>query len=186
MNAEFYQKNIHFLEVQRNTCFAWALLSSLSLIIVTIFLFSKEEKVIVVPSVIEKEFWVDSKNVSATYLEQMGCFLGKLLLEKSPFSASMQRKVLLRHTDPSYVGILNRKLLEEEDLLLKQNASYVFFPIDVRVDLKNREIHLIGDRTTYLADKLISTAREGYRLSFNTSSSTLLLKSVTATEENTK
>lgn len=136
-----------------------------------------------VPGVIEKEFWVDGHDVSATYLEQFGCFLGQLLLGKSSQSAPVQRTVLLRHTDPSFSGLLSKKLYEEEQLLSKQNSSYVFFPIDIQVDLPSKEVLLTGDRVFYVAGKAVSTDKESYILRFNYSGSRLLLKGVEAKEK---
>ncbi len=182
MNQDFYQHNIRLLIYQRNACLAFAVLSSLSLLMLTIFIFWKNERIIVTPAVVEKEFWVESTSVSATYLEQMGLFLAKLALEKSALSAQVQRTILLRHTDPSYAGALNKKLQEEEQLLAKQNASYVFFPVDVHVDMNRKEVLLIGDRTIYVAGKPVSNEREGYVMSFIASGSRLLLKEITAKE----
>lgn len=183
MNNEYYQKNIRSVEIQRNICLVLTLLSSCTVLLLAFFMFWRGEKVIVVPAVIEKEFWVDSNTFSTTYLEQMGVFLGKLILEKSPSSAQAQRQILLRHTDPAYFGTLTKKLIEEELLLAKQNASYVFFPVDIRVDLKKRSVLLIGDRTIYVSDKPVSTEREGYVLTFKSSGSKLLLEEITAFKE---
>jgi conjugal transfer pilus assembly protein TraE len=119
MNADFHKENLSSLRYQKNIFLALVFLLSFALILMALFLFWKQERIVIVPPFIEKEFWVDSKSVSPTYLEQFGYFLGELILTKSSQSAATQRSVVLRHTDPAYVGILNKKLYEEEQLLSK-------------------------------------------------------------------
>ncbi|WP_068470643.1 type IV conjugative transfer system protein TraE [Candidatus Protochlamydia phocaeensis] len=178
MNQVFLEKNIQFLIFQRNIFAAISMLLSIALILSSVFLFFKSDRIVIVPPVIEKEFWVDSNGVSPTYLEQMGCFLGQQLLTKSAYSAPMQRAILLRHADASYIGILKQKLLEEEELLKKQSTSYVFYPIETKVNPKTLEVILNGERQVYIAGKQISTDKEAYILQFNFSGSKLLLKRV--------
>jgi conjugal transfer pilus assembly protein TraE len=132
---------------------------------------------------IEKEFWVDSRGVSGSYLEQFGGFIGQLLLSKSAQTAQNQRAILLRHTDPSFSTLLSKKLGEEEQKLLKENASYVFYPIEARSNPKTNEVLLIGDRTIYVSGTSISSERVRYILSFSNQGPRLLLKGITLSEE---
>lgn len=180
MKSEFHEKTLVYLNFQRNIFIALTFLLVISQVILSIFLFWKNERIIIVPPVIEKEFWVEANTISATYLEQFGYFLGKLVLEKSPQSAQTQRTIVLRHVDPAYYGILNKKLIEEEQKLSKQGASYVFYPIDVQADPKGLKVLITGDRIFYIAGKPISTERESYILSFSSAGSRLLLKEIAA------
>jgi conjugal transfer pilus assembly protein TraE len=180
MNHLFFEKNLNFLLFQRNLLVAISLLLGITLILLSSLLFFKSEKVIIVPRVIEKEFWVDSKTVSPTYLEQFGYFLGQLLLNKSSQSAASQRAILLRHADPSYVGMLKQRLMNEEETLQKQNASYVFYPIEVRANPEQLSLLLVGDRQLFVGGKQISSEREGYKLHFSYLGSRLLLKEISA------
>lgn len=183
MNRSFLEKTTQYLRFQRNIFAALSLLLALSLVILTTFLFLKRERVIVTPPIIEKEFWIDSNKVSPTYLEQYGSFLGQLLLGKSSHSAPSQRTILLRHADPAFVDVLKQKLLEEEELLQKQSASYTFFPVSVHVNPETNQVLLEGDRIFYVSGNQVSSEREGYILSFNYSGSRLLLSGVTAKEK---
>ncbi len=115
MDRLFFERNLNSLLVQRNFLTGLSLLLAVGLILATSFLFLKKERIVVVPSVIEKEFWVDSSTVSATYLEQFGLFLGQLLLTKSSYSADLHRTILCRHTEPNYLSPLKQKLVEEEE-----------------------------------------------------------------------
>jgi conjugal transfer pilus assembly protein TraE len=186
MKHDYLAQNLQSLRFQRNIFAALSCLVSISLIILSIFLFTTNERIIVTPPMIEKEFWVEGKHISPTYLEQYGCFLGQLLLGKSSQSAPMQRTVLLRNTAPNFVGVLKNKLIEEEETLKKQNAAYVFYPVEVKVDPKNKEVLLIGDRIFFVSGQKVSQEREEYLLSFTYSGSRLLLSGVSSQEKGAK
>jgi conjugal transfer pilus assembly protein TraE len=157
---------------------ALAFLLATSQIVTSSFLFFKSERVIVVPPMVEKEFWVDGKGISPSYLEQMGQFLGQLLLGKSYHSAASQRSVLLHHTEASFTGPLRKKLIEEEEFLKKQNASYVFYPTEMKIDPVELKVLLRGDRVFFVSGNQISSEREGYILSFSYTGSRLVLTGI--------
>ena len=182
MNSDYLKKNLSTLTFQRNIFLALTFILTLSLLVLSIFIFQKSERIIITPPTIDKEFWVESNSVSPTYLEQFGYFFGQLMLTKSPQSAAPQRTVLLRHVDPSFYGDVNKKLVEEEKKLIKQQAAYVFFPSDIRVDMSNLQVLLTGDRTFYVSGKPVSTSRENYKLSFIYAGGRLLLKEISREE----
>lgn len=180
MKKEFLDSALHSLKFQRNIFAGITFLLAATILLLSVFLFVKKERIVVVPPIIEKEFWVEGKTVSPTYLEQYGCFLGQLILGKSAHSAQMQRNVLLRHADPSYVGTLKNKLMEEEETLRKQNSSYAFYPVDVKVDISKKEVHITGDRLFFVSGKQVSQEREEYTLSFSYIGSRLLLNGISS------
>lgn len=183
MNGELYKQSMRQLVYQRNISFIFSIASSVSVILLSILLFWKSERVVVAPPFIHNEFWVESKHVSVTYLEQMGVFLGNLLLSKSSGSAPAQRDVLLRHTAPSYYSQLKKKLDQEAQKLIAENASYVFFPVTIEVHPDRKELVLTGDRKTYVGEKIISTSRESYILSFTIEGARVLLTGVRTLED---
>ena len=183
MKSDYMKSSHESLRFQRNAFLLLSCMLALAVGCESLLLFSKRERVIIVPPIIEKEFWVEGGQISPTYLEQFGYFLSQLLLGKSAHSASAQRVVLLRHTDPAFVGSLRQKLLEEEELLKKQNASYTFYPISILPDLPARKVHIEGDKIFYVNGKQISSDRESYTLSFNSKGSRLLLRGVEITKK---
>ncbi len=185
MNEIIREYTIRSLTVQRNISLAIVFFVLLLALILSALLFRKTERVIVIPATLEKEFWVEGLAVSPTYLEQMGCFVGDLLLTRSPASADMQLTILMRQVDPAFASILSSKLASELDKLKKDNASYVFFRTKVIVSPQNNSVILEGDRTLLLGDKALSTVRESYRLGFTNFGGRLLLASIER-GENTK
>lgn len=180
MNSQFLEQNLKSLNFQRNILITLSLIMSVSLAVLSFFLFTKQERIIVTPAIIEKEFWVEGNRISASYLEQFGLFIGQLLLSNSAQSASSQRTAILRHTDPAYINILRKRLLEEEEMLKKQSAAYVFFAEKILVDPQSMQVNLTGERQTYAGGKQVSSNKESYRLTFGYVGSQLLLKSVSA------
>lgn len=183
MNEIIRENTLRALTLQRNIFLAIVFLLLLVMLVLSILLFRKTERVIVLPAVVEKEFWVEGANVSATYLEQMGCFIGDLLLTRSPASADMQLTILMRQISPEFLPILSNKLAAELTKLKKDNASYVFFRTKAVVDPYSLSVTLEGDRTLFLGDKVLSTSRESYRFGFTNFGGRLLLASVERGEE---
>ncbi len=182
MNLTFLENNLKSLYLQRNLFAVLSLILSVVLLIESIFLFSKSERIIVSPPVVEKEFWVEGHAVSSTYLEQFGYFLGELLLSKSSQSAPAQREIILRHTDSSFSGNLRKKLFEEEEMLRNRSASYSFYPVNVQVDQQGLKVTITGERVAFAAGKQVSSKEESYVLSFSYAGYRLLLKGVEFTE----
>lgn len=179
MNHAFREKTLASLSYQRNIYAAIAVALSVGTIILSVFLFWKTERIVIVPAVIEREFWVDGSSVSSTYLEQFGVYLGQLILGKTPKSAASQRTLILRHTDPTFYGIMRKRLIEEEEMLVKQNVSYAFFPVEVKVDTEKMSVLLVGDRLSFVGGNQVLSQREQYSFGFSYSGARLLLNSVT-------
>lgn len=183
MNQIIREYTLRSLTIQRNICLSMVFILLLISLVVSFLLLTKSERVIVIPAVVEKEFWVEGSFVSPSYLEQMGCFVGDLLLTRSPASADMQLTILMRQVDPVFSPILTNKLIEELAKLKKDNASYVFFRTRVIVDPQHQRVTLSGDRQLLLGEKVLSTSHESYRLSFNNFGGRLLLTSIERVEE---
>jgi conjugal transfer pilus assembly protein TraE len=184
MERFFFERNLNSLLVQRNFLVGLSIVLAIGLILTSSFLFLKTERIIVVPSVIEKEFWVDAHSISATYLEQFGLFLGGLLLNKSAHSADLQRTVLCRHTEPQYLAILKQRLVEEEETLKKQNASYVFYLHNLFVNPELLTVTLLGERQFFIAgQKTTSSEGCGYTLHFTYQGARLLLNGISQEKE---
>lgn len=180
-NRDITLRNLSF---QRNIFIFLSLLLSISTASLAVLQFFKNEKVIVVPPVIQEGFWVDSKSVSPSYLEQLGLYIGQLLLSKTADSSESQKEILLKHTHASFAGILDKKLKEEGKKMKEEGTSYAFFPLSVDVHQDSFEVDVSGDRTSYLKDKKLSSKKETYRLIFIYSGGRLLLAGIRSGGEN--
>ncbi len=182
MNELIRDNTLRSLTLQRNIFLAVLFLLLGLAILLSSLLFQKSERVIIMPPFIEKEFWVEGANVSPSYLEQMGCFIGDLLLTRAPATADMQLTILMRHTAPSFAHVLSQKLSEEVAKLKKDNASYVFFRSKIFVNPQDKTITIDGDRNLIVGDKVLSKLSERYRLGFENLGGRLLLSSIERVE----
>ncbi|CDZ81920.1 conjugal transfer pilus assembly protein TraE [Candidatus Rubidus massiliensis] len=184
MNVKALERDLSQLTIQKNVFAAVSIILSIALTLSIGFLFFKNEKTIIVPPMIEKEFWINTNSVSSTYIEQFGVFLAQQILQKSSASATSQREVILKYTSPDFIGPLKNKLLNEEEALKKQNASYVFLPCDINADAKNLELKITGNRIVYVAQKQVSNEKETYILKFCFDGSRLLLSNLIINKDN--
>lgn len=179
MNNIIRENTLRGLTVQRNVFITIIFILLTANLLLGILVFKKTERIIVLPAVIEKAFWVEGGGgVSASYLEQMGSFVGDLLLTRSPSSADMQLNILMRQTAPGFAPLLSSRLESELLKLKKDNASYVFFKTKMTVDPQKLSVLLEGDRVLFLGDKVLSTLHEKYTLTFLNFGGRLLLTSI--------
>lgn len=147
----------------------------LQLIIIVMLI--DREKVIVIPPMAEKSFWVSAQAVSPEYLSEMTTFFANLRLNITPESALIQRETILRYTDPSYYHVLNEKLVEEADKVSDQHISIAFFPVSVKVDAKHLKAIIIGDLSSFVGDTALPMKRVSYLVAYRYDSARLLIKS---------
>jgi conjugal transfer pilus assembly protein TraE len=183
MNNLMRESTIRGLTVQRNVFIVVVIIVLLTNLLLGILLFRKTERVVVLPAVVEKEFWIEGGSISASYLEQMGSFVGDLLLTRSPSSADLQLSILMRQTAPSFIPLLSKRLESELLKLKKDDASYVFFKTKIVVDPQKLTVLLEGERKLFLKEQVLSTAQERYLLSFIHFGGRLLLTSVERLEK---
>lgn len=156
---------LHFFR-QRNMLVAICAVLLLIVLIQSVALFMKDERIVVVPPDFRHGFWVTGRDVSASYLEEMALFLSGMQLTVSPASAAYQRDVILRYASPSHYGALKATLLEVEKMLIKQNVSTTFRPLKALPCSEDLTVDLTGDLMTWVGSKRISNVRETYRLAF--------------------
>lgn len=182
MNHACHTTNVQHLTFQRNVSLALSLLLGLALLGVTTLLLFKTERVVVIPQGCEKEIWIEKNRVSNHYLERQAEIIISLLLNKSPATISNQREFLLTLAEPSFYGPLKRKLMEEEKMLKKQGASFVFIPLEITADNETMKVKVVGDRMTYLGEKKVESKREQYIFAFRFNGTTLLLTEIERNE----
>jgi conjugal transfer pilus assembly protein TraE len=151
---------------QRNMLFPIVVLLGLSQLLLIILLFWKDDRTIFMPPVLDKPFSIHGSSYSASYYEQMGLFLANLLLTKTAETAEHQHQLLFKYVDPELLGVFIRDLMDEVETLKKDNAGYVFYPIETKVNLGNHSVLIKGERHTYVGTQRIDVSKESYRLMF--------------------
>lgn len=176
MDMKAYKQGIEKIHYQRNIFAFFGLILLLSNLLLAVFLFIKRERVVIVPPVVEKEFWVEGSCLSPSYLEQFGLFLSQLLLNKSPDSVALQNRILMRYVSPAYSPVFGKALDQEKEEMVQQKLSYLFFPSKVQIAPKLKQVVLEGERVVYLGENEFLKELRRYILSFDFPNGTLLLK----------
>ena len=177
MKFALYQKKLSHINVQRN---ALAGLSFLLLVIVllqTLFLFFKKERIIVSPPDAKQSYWVEGNRFSPSYLEETSLFLCHLLLDISESNIIPQGEVLLRYISPKAYGAFKTKLLEDEKRLKQEQLSLHFMPQEIQLSADSLMADVTGDLISYVSTQKISQVRETYRLIFEQKLGRLFLQS---------
>lgn len=176
MKFSLYQKRLSHFNVQRNIL---AGLSSVFLAIIllqTILLFFKQQRVIINPPELTQSYWVEGNRVSKSYVEEMTLFFAHLLLDVTESSVLPQGEVLLRYVTPQAYGDFKNKLLSDHKRLKKQQLGLQFTPqtIDFVAPLT---VDLHGVLANYVGNKRISQVKETYRIAFFLKKGRLFLES---------
>jgi conjugal transfer pilus assembly protein TraE len=179
MKIDFLNHNILKIMSQRN---AWIGISAgmvMSNIILSIALFLKNERTILVPPHITKTLWVEGGTISKEYLEEMGLYISKLLLDLSPTSFVYNHETLLRYATPEAYGALKKQLIEDGEYYTKLQLSTHFKPTEVTANPSKLSVEVKGNLTSYVAGKEIRTSLETISLQFSLRGAGLLLERVT-------
>lgn len=176
MNRLFEQTRISYLLSQRNIL---AGLSSILLVVVflqSIFLFFRNERIIVSPPELHQSYWVEGNRFSESYLEEMAVFFAHLLLDVSSESLLYQGEVILRHVDAESYSRIRTKLFADAAKLKKENATSRFQPKKAIVSRKSMEVQLKGTMTQYVSGKDVSNYEETFVVRFSAKNGTIYLK----------
>lgn len=166
MDTNIYMNKLMRLLKQQRILLPAVLILSATQLLSVIFLFCKKERVVLVPPLVSQVMWVDKYQVSQTYLQQMGLFMGQLLLSNSAESVKLQMETILRFVHPASYTTLRQYLIGEEEHLKKQQGSYHFNIHAIEVHPQTHSVTLTGDRESYVGGKRIDQARESYTLTF--------------------
>ena len=176
MKLNLFKKRLSHLNVQRNALMGLSAILLLVVLLQSVLLFFKNERVIISPPELNQSYWIEGNRFSRSYLEEMALLFTHLLLDVTEESVIPQGEVLLRYVNPEYYGDFKAKLLNDEKCLKKQQLSLHFnprnfgFPEPLVIDVQ-------GFLTSYVASQKVSQAQETYRLRFSHTKGRLFLDS---------
>ena len=125
------------------------------------------QKVIVLPPKVDKEFWVAGNVVSKSYLEQMGQFVAFYLFNIDKDTAKISIENILTYVEPKFYGEVKKMLLEQVNYIIENDISRVFYPSIIDVSKKGI-IKVVGILKDIIGDKVVSSRQIeleiGYRI----------------------
>lgn len=109
-------------EYQRNTLLGLTAALLFLLIIMSLCLFFRNERVILIPPEVRREFWVEGNRFSPEYLEEMAVYFLHLALDVNQTTLPYNTEILSRYADVEAVNYLREKY-EKDIKKLKQNDA---------------------------------------------------------------
>ena len=141
-----------------------------------IFSMIGREKIIVAPPKISQTFWVNNSTVSPEYLSEMSHFFATLRFNLTPHTAEFQRDILLRYVSPKYYEALKIQLIDEAKNMAKDHITTAFYPVDIKVDVKNLVALVDGDLVSTVGSSQLPSKRVTYKITYDYNYHRLLVK----------
>jgi conjugal transfer pilus assembly protein TraE len=176
MHIDIEKRTLTNLHGQRNFFIIISAVSLLIILIQSVTLFFKDEKVIISPPELKDSYWVTNKRFSQNYLDEMACFFAHLLLDVTKDSLPHQGEIALRYADPVFYGRLKAQFVKEIERINKDNVSTTFTTHNVKIFMEKLEVHVSGILSNYVGDKKVSSYAETYVVGFSNHKGRLLLK----------
>ena len=146
------------------------LLLGISLVITTLMLSVKSQRILLVPPQMTKEFWIERDRVAPEYMEQMAVFIATLVGNLSPESAEFNVNMLIKHyLDPARKHPeAVRELLGQAAYIKKNNITQAFFPSSISVvDTNKMKVRVEGSNVINIGTVRMSGERVSYLIRFN-------------------
>ena len=125
MDRVTLRKNVTKLVTQRNLFLFFSTVLLFVVVLLTVLLFSKSERIVLLPTT-GPSLWIEEKKVSDSYLEKMGFFLADLLLNRSPADVERKNQLILEHVHPVFYHEIRKLLLQEKENIVKNEQSFFF------------------------------------------------------------
>ena len=151
MDHSILNKNIEKLVSQRNCFLFFSVMLSIAVVLLSIMIFFKKEKVVVIPTT-GPSFWIEDSRVSSEYLERMGFFLSDLLLNRTPADVEKKNQIILEYVHPAAYQEIRKILSREKENILKDQQSFFFQTERSYVDL-NQELFAVEGEFMVLVGK---------------------------------
>ena len=148
-------------------------------ILLSIFVMSRSERVILVPPAITRPLWSENSHLSKEYLEEMSLFMAHLILDNSPDRAEYQRHLLMKYVSPDSYGKIKAQLLSQAETFKKNSVSTCFRPLDVKVWPKTHRVQINGKLSSFVGEKKISERDETVVIQFEMNHGRIFIKSFT-------
>lgn len=176
MQKKIEQHRISYLLSQRNILAGVSILLLSVVLLQSIFLFFRNERIIISPPELHQSYWVEGDRFSEGYLEEMAVFYAHLLLNVSAETLLYQGEVVLRSVDADSYSRIKTKLFADAAKLKKENVSSRFESKKAIISRQNLEVQLKGTMTQSISGKSISAFEETFVIRFSAYKGKLYIK----------
>ena len=147
--------------------FAVSLVCVLFVAILGIIYVAQNNRVVLVPTTLEKSIWVSADDASDEYFSEMAVYFANYRLSFTPQTVDFQFKNLLKYVTPQANGILTGELNALASDIKGKNYSQVFFSGQVEVMDKPTHMFLLkGVERHFIGSQQIEELSKEYQIQF--------------------
>lgn len=138
----------------------------------------RRDRVVVLPAEITKSFWLDQKDVSPDYLEQMSVFALQLALNNSPETFDFNQRKLLSYVAPEARGQTELALIAQGRQFKNANASIHFLAESVEVKPALLQAAVTGTVRQFIGNTQTSVSKKCWLVEFSYQGSRLWIQAI--------
>lgn len=124
----------------------------------------KNERTVIVPSYLDRKFYVEGNKASTEYIEMMAKYSVELITNFTPETVKERVNEFMRFVSPTVYKDVSTSLLVMVDEAANYKISQYFIP--QHMVMQDNTIQIIGLLRKYTQDKELSAARAEYRMKF--------------------
>jgi conjugal transfer pilus assembly protein TraE len=125
----------------------------------------KNERTVVVPSYLDRKFYVEGNKASTEYIEMMAKYSVELITNFTPDTVKERVNEFMRFISPAVYKDVSTSLLVMVDEATTYKISQYFIP--QKMVMQDNNIQIIGLLRKYTQDKELLVAKAEYRMKFN-------------------
>ena len=176
MKFKIAQNRMKDYESQRDKLLVLSASLLILVILETLCFLLKNERVIILPPEVRREFWAQGNRFSPEYLEEQASYLAHLALDVNQENHAYNTEILMRYADVNTYSYLREKF-EKHHKILKQNDASTRFDIKkIKVVPDRNKVYLTGIMNNFVGTKSIKTKPENYVVEFKVQRGRLFLK----------
>lgn len=168
MNSKSLTQDYKRILTERNRLLiAFSVAGGLNILLgLSLFYLVGKERIVVVPPIVSRDFWVSTDAVSDSYLEQMADFFAGLLLNVTPSSFATRFEHLLQHVEPGAYHTFKSQLVEQQLEIERRALSSSFYPSSFKIDKKRLLVELKGELKLMVGNAPLQSQSKVYELHF--------------------
>ncbi len=161
LKGEFQQ---NFTE--RSMSFKLSVILLLSNLLLAWFVFSSNQRVVVVPAEISQEVWIEKNQVSASYLEEMSYFMTRNLLDVTPEQSEFQITMMLNHVATKFRDEFLADMIKFDNEIKRLNFTSNYIIKEIKANPKDKSAIVSGERRVFMNGKQVENSKETFFIGF--------------------
>lgn len=166
------EKNYHITQSslvlkQRNIAIALCIVSLLSNLFLSFFIFVADKEIVVVPNFIDQEISIKNGKMSNSYLEAISRDVVNLMLNITPSNVEYSAKSILKIAHPQFHGSLKTALNARSKDIINRKISTFFSGQSMVVGEDKMSVVVVGKLSTFLGKEEVSIEEKNYMISYS-------------------